>query len=352
MASRGTTPTSTLRVLGEPERAPGPPEILGSSKAMRPVFEMIRQVSGSTATVLIRGESGVGKELVAEAIHRASPTAGGPLIKVNCAALPSTLLESELFGHERGAFTHALETRIGRFELAHSGSIFLDEIGDFPPSTQIALLRVLQQKELERVGSNRTIHTDVRIIAATHKNLEAMIEDGSFRRDLYYRLNVFPVHVPPLRERRTDVLLLADAFVERYARANQRDVRRISTQAIDMLMAYHWPGNVRELENCVERAVLLTEDSVIHGHHLPPTLQTATATATAPTGTLEAALFRVERDLIDDALKTARGNVAEAARALGLTERKIWLRIRRHGIDAKRYRVSAEQPPRPRSIDD
>jgi Nif-specific regulatory protein len=320
-----------------------PPNILGTSKAMRPVFEMIDKVSKSNATVLIRGESGVGKELVAEAIHDASLRAGKPLIKVNCAALPASLLESELFGHEKGAFTNAIETRLGRFELADGGTIFLDEIGDFPPSTQITLLRILQQKEFERVGGSKTIRADVRIIAATNRDLESLITRGQFREDLYYRLNVFPIHVPALRERRTDVLLLADAFVEKFSRANDKDVRRISTQAIDMLMAYHWPGNVRELENCIERAVLLTSESVIHGHHLPPTLQTAVASGTTPKGTLESALFAVERDLIHDALKTARGNAAQAARALGLTERKMGLRIRRHRIDASRYRIEDDR---------
>ena len=316
----------------------GPASILGRSRAIKPVIEMIHTVADSDATVLIRGESGVGKELVADAIHFASPRKNGPLIKVNCAALATGVLESELFGHEKGAFTGAAGERKGRFEMAHGGTIFLDEIGDFPASTQIMMLRVLQERTFERVGGNRTIAADVRIVAATNRDLEKQMLEGAFRQDLYYRLAVFPIHVPPLRERRTDVLLLADAFVEKYGRAAKKDIRRISSEAIDMLMAYHWPGNVRELENCIERAVLLTRDGVIHAHHLPPTLQTADSTDTTVKGGLEATLAAVERDLILDALKTSRGNMAEAARALGITERKMGLRIRKLQIDPKRYR--------------
>ncbi len=317
----------------------GPASILGRSRAIQPVIEMIHTVAESDATVLIRGESGVGKELVADAIHYASSRRSGPLIKVNCAALAAGVLESELFGHEKGAFTGAAVERKGRFEVAHGGTIFLDEIGDFPASTQIMLLRVLQERTFERVGGNRTINADVRIVAATNRDLDTSMADGTFRQDLYYRLAVFPIHVPPLRERRTDILLLADAFVEKYARALGKDIKRITSQAIDMLMVYHWPGNVRELENCIERAVLLTRDGVIHGHHLPPTLQTAESTGTSNEAGLEATLAAVERDLIHDALKTSRGNMAEAARALGLTERKMGLRIRRFEIDPKRYRL-------------
>ncbi len=316
-----------------------PHGIIGNSKAMKPVFEMISKVAVSDATVLIRGESGVGKELVAEAIHNASPRAGKPLIKVNCAALPQGVLESELFGHERGAFTGAVSERRGRFELANGGTIFLDEIGDFSAATQITLLRILQQKEYQRVGGSETLRTDVRIIAATNRDLEVAMADGSFRHDLYYRLNVFPVHVPPLRERRTDILLLADYFAEKFGTGTDKSVKRISTRAIDMLMAYHWPGNVRELENCMERAVLLSNESVIHGHHLPPTLQTAESSGTASEGTLQATIDAVERDMIHDSLKTARGNMARAARNLGITERIMGLRVKKYGIEPKRYRI-------------
>jgi Nif-specific regulatory protein len=307
---------------------------------MQAVYDLIAKVAKSDTTVLIRGESGVGKELVAHAIHYNSLRASRPFIKVNCAALPETLIESELFGHEKGAFTGAIYQRKGRFELAAGGTIFLDEVGDFSPSTQIKLLRVLQEKEFERVGGTGTIKTDVRVIAATNRDVENLIAEGKFRQDLYYRLNVFSIHVPPLRERKTDILLLADHFVEKYSRAHHKDVQRISTPAIDMLMSYHWPGNVRELENCMERAVVVSNDKVIHGHYLPPTLQTAEATGTTHRGTLQESLDEFEKELLLDALKSARGNMAKAARNLNLTERVMGLRVRRYGIQAKRFRVA------------
>jgi Nif-specific regulatory protein len=314
-----------------------PSNIIGTAKEMQVVYDLIAQVCKSEATVLLRGESGVGKELVAHAIHYNSHRSDKPFVKVNCAALPQTVLESELFGHEKGAFTGAVTQRKGRFEVANGGTIFLDEVGDFSPATQITLLRVLQERELERVGGTQTIKVDVRVIAATNKNLEALIAAGHFREDLYYRLNVFPIHIPPLRERRSDIMLLADHFVEMYGRQNNKKVKRISTPAIDMLTAYHWPGNVRELENCVERAVLLTQDEVIHGHHLPPSLQTAEASGTVPSGKLEDTLDRVERELIVEALKTARGNQAKAAKALGITERIMGLRVKKFDIDPHRF---------------
>jgi len=316
-----------------------PSNIVGNSKGMQIVYDLIAQVSKSDTTVLIRGESGTGKELVAHAIHFNSFRASKPFIKVNCGALPESVVESELFGHEKGAFTGAIATRKGRFELAHGGTIFLDEIGDLSPTTQIKLLRVLQEKEFERVGGTQTIKTDVRVITATNRDLEELIEEGIFRQDLYYRLNVFPIHIPPLRERKTDIPLLADHFVEKYSKANHKTIRRISTPAIDMLMTYHWPGNVRELENCIERAVLLSSDHVIHGHHLPPTLQTAEASGTTHEGTLDGTLGNVERDLILDALKASRGNKAKAARALGISERIMGLRVKKFGIDPRRFRT-------------
>ncbi len=317
-----------------------PSNIIGNSRAMQAVYDLIANVCRSDTTALVTGESGVGKELVAHAIHYNSHRASKPFVKVNCAALPETLIESELFGHEMGAFTGAVRERKGRFELASGGTIFLDEIGDFSPSTQIKLLRVLQEREFERVGGSRTIKTDVRIIAATNRDLNALIQESKFRQDLYYRLNVFSIHVPPLRERKTDIPLLADYFVERYSKLNHKKIQRISTPAIDMLMSYHWPGNVRELENCMERAVLLSEDEVIHGHHLPPTLQTAEATGTTHNGTLQEELDKVERELILDALKSSRGNMAKAARQLGLTERVMGLRVARHQVDYRRFRAA------------
>ena len=320
------------RLRGELQSRFRPANIVGNSEAMRTVYRLIEQVAGSETTVLIRGETGTGKDLVAHAIHYNSPRAERPFVKVNVAALPDSVIESELFGHERGAFTGAVASRKGRFEIAHGGTIFLDEIGDLAPHVQVKLLRVLQEREFERVGGDATLRSDVRLIAATNRNLEELLDQESFRADLYYRLAVFPVHIPPLRERRSDVMQLADHFVERY------EMRRISTPAIDMLMSYHWPGNVRELENCIERAALLSSDQVIHGHHLPPSLQTADATGTGPRGTLKSMVARVERELIEEALKWARGNLSAAGRRLGTTERIMGLRVRRYGIDPHRFR--------------
>ncbi len=312
--------------------------IVGNSNKMREVFQMISQVCRSNATVLIRGESGTGKELTANAIHYNSLRAKNPFVKVNCAALPSNLIESELFGHEKGAFTGAIRQKRGKFELATKGTIFLDEIGFVGPDVQVKLLRVLQEREFERVGGYETIKVDVRIIAATNKNLEKAVEEESFRSDLYYRLNVFPVYMPPLRERKTDILLLADYFLEKYTKENQKDIRRFSTPAIDMLVQYHWPGNVRELENCIERAVLLCEEGVIHSYHLPPTVQTAEESDTLPGRSLEDAVANLEREMVIDALKTTRGNMAKAAQLLKTTERKFAYKTRKYGVDYRIYR--------------
>jgi len=315
-----------------------PAELIGRSKPMRTLYQAIGQVAPSPATVLLLGASGTGKELVATAVHRASRRAHKPMVAVNVAALPETLVESELFGHEAGAFTGAKGRRQGRFEAAHGGTLFLDEIGDLAHASQVKLLRVLQEGEIQRVGGNRAIPVDVRIIAATSRDLEAMVEDGSFRADLYYRLHVFPIRVPALRERRTDILLLADHFVERFNRSHGRQVKRISSTAIDMLLAYHWPGNVRELENCIERAVLVAPDGVIFGHHLPPTLQTGEASGTASEGSLKQRIQALEREIVLDTLKERGGNMAAAARVLGITERVMGLRVAAYGIDWRRYR--------------
>lgn len=315
-----------------------PANIIGNSSAMQEVFDMIAQVAQSESTVLIRGESGVGKELVAQAIHYNSRRAAKPFIKVNCAALPETIIESELFGHEKGAFTGAVSQRKGRFELADGGAIFLDEIGDLSPLMQIRLLRVLQEREFERVGGTETIKVDVRIISATNRNLEQMMQQWQFRQDLYYRLNVFPIHIPPLRERRADILDLVNHFVEKYSKLNHKTITRVSTQAVNMLVAYHWPGNVRELENCIERAVLLSNDGVLHAHHLPPTMQTAEGTGTVIRHTLESAVESLEREMIIDALKVNRGNMAKAAGQLDITERVMGLRVRKYGIDPRQFR--------------
>jgi Nif-specific regulatory protein len=314
--------------------------IIGTSSSMREVYAMLTQVAPSDATVLITGESGTGKELVAAELHRLSKRAAGPLIKVNCAALPESIVESELFGHEKGAFTGATAQRKGRFELAHSGTIFLDEIGDLSSQIQVKLLRVLQERELERVGGTSTIKVDVRLVAATNRNLEDEVKAGRFREDLYYRLNVFPLRTPPLRERKSDIMLLADHFAGKYGEKNGKRIRRISAPAIDLLINHSWPGNVRELENCIERAVILSNDEVIHAYNLPPSLQSAASSNTAPNTTLEAALSRLEKEMILEALKLADGNMACAARSLGISERQMGLRVHHYGINWRLYRTT------------
>ncbi len=315
--------------------------IIGNSRQMRDVYQQIAQVAGSPTTVMIRGASGTGKELVAHAIHYNSPRAEGPFVKVNCGALPDTLIESELFGYEAGAFTDARQNKEGRFELADGGTLFLDEIGELSPSTQVKLLRALQDKEFERLGGVRSVTVDVRLITATNRDLERAMGQGVFREDLYYRLNVFSIFMPALRDRKPDILLLADHFAEKYASVLGKSVRRISTPAIDMLMAYHWPGNVRELENCIERAVLVCQGSVIHGHDLPPTLQTAQVSGTLPRLSLDATVANYEKDILLDSLKTARGNQAEAARLLDTTQRIVGYKLRKYGIEPARYRASS-----------
>jgi Nif-specific regulatory protein len=315
-----------------------PKNMIGSADSMRTVYYHVEQVANSITSVLIRGESGTGKELVAKALHEKSDRKSKPFVKVNCAALPDSIIESELFGHEKGAFTGALSMRKGRFELADRGTIFLDEIGDISPSTQVKLLRILQEREFERVGSQETISVDVRVLAATSRDLEAMIEEGTFREDLYYRLNVFPIYMPSLRDRKCDVLLLADYFIEKYAKRQRVKPMRISSAAIDLLISYHWPGNVREIENCMERAVLLAKGQSIKAHHLPPTLQKKSAREVREVSTIEDAIESLEREMIIDALKDTQSNMAEAARRLGLTERKMGLRVKKYEIDLTRYK--------------
>ena len=312
--------------------------IIGNSRKMQEVFHLITQVAKSNANVLLLGESGTGKELVANAIHYNSLRSNKPLIKVNCAALPTNLVEGELFGHEKGAFTGADRQKEGKFELANGGTIFLDEIGSLALESQGKLLRVLQEKELERLGGTKTITVNVRLIAATNKDLTRAIEGGAFREDLFYRLNVYPIYLPPLREREADLLLLADYFLEKYAEEYNKDIKRISTPAIDALVQYHWPGNVRELENCLERAVLLCEDQVIHSYHLPPTLQTAEDTGTQQSQSLKDAVERFERELLIDSLKSSRGNMRQAAMALETTERIFGYKVKKHDVNPKRYR--------------
>ena len=309
--------------------------MVGTSNAMKEVYRLIEQVSNSNATVLLRGESGTGKDLAAHAIHYNSLRTEKPFVKVNCTALPDTLLESELFGHEKGAFTGASERKLGRFERAHGGTIFLDEIGDFSLNLQVKLLRVIQFKEFERVGGLETIKTNVRIVVATHKNLEEQIKEGLFREDLYYRINVFPIYMPPLRDRKDDIMLLADYFLEKIAAENNKDISRISTPAIEMLTRYYWPGNIRELENCIERAVLLCNDDVIRSEHLPPSLQMIKKDEAVAQRSLTEIIENKERELIVDALKKFDGKQRKTARELRISERVLGYKIKKYNIHPK-----------------
>jgi two-component system NtrC family response regulator len=309
--------------------------ILGESGRMQEVLSLVRRVAGSDATILIQGESGTGKELIAKAIHYASPRARGPLISVNCAALPETLLESELFGHEKGAFTGAVATRKGRFEAADGGSLFLDEIGDLPLHLQVKLLRVLQERTFERVGSSRPIAVNARLLAATHRDLEALIRDGRFRDDLYYRINVVTISLPPLRERREDIPLLLDHFVQKFARANGKAIEGLTREARQALLRYDYPGNVRELENVVERAVVLTRDEVIGLEDLPLSVKEPEREG-AEGASLPAAVEGLERRLIRVALARAGGVQTRAAELLGISERVLRYKLKTLGLGTAR----------------
>jgi len=309
--------------------------IIYSSRIMESMLEASLQVADSQATVLLRGESGTGKELVASAIHYASPRTDKPFIKVACAALPENLLESEFFGYEKGAFTGAMERKLGRFELASDGTIFLDEIGDLSLATQVKLLRVLQEKEFERLGGTRTIKVDVRVICATHRNLEEMVKERKFRDDLFYRVNVFPVNIPPLRERKEDIPLLVDHFIHKFNKENKKRIKGINRAALDMLMAYDWPGNVRELENVIERAVVLCQKDLVTSAELPATLRVREEVELPSAGaTLPGVVAAIEKQRIADALakyKTQR----KAAKALGITERMLGYKIGKYRINLK-----------------
>jgi Nif-specific regulatory protein len=313
--------------------------IISNSSRMQEVFEMMYRVADSNATVLLRGESGTGKTLVAKAIHFNSKREKKPFVAVNCAALPETLLESELFGHEKGAFTGANTLKKGRFEQAEGGTIFLDEIGDLSHAVQVKLLNVVQDREFQRLGGVKPIKCNVRLIAATHKDLEKAVESGQFREDFYYRLNVFPVYLPPLRERRTDVLLLAEYFLKKFCEENDKNIARISTPAIDLLIQYHWPGNVRELQNCMERAVLICDEDAIKSYHLPPTLQSAESSSERNPLSLAAAVENFEKELIVEALKKANGNQTKTAELLDTSLRIINYKIHKYHIDAQDYKV-------------
>jgi len=318
--------------------------VKGNSKVMQRLYQMVEKVAQSDATLLILGESGVGKGLVAQTVHDMSSRKDNPFIKLNCASLPESIIESELFGHERGAFTGALNQRIGRFEQAKNGTIFLDEVGEISLGVQAKLLRILQEREFERVGGSTTLKTNARILAATNRDLETMVREGKFREDLYYRLNIIPIMVPPLRQRKADIVLLAEHFIEKYNEQNGKTVNRISTPAIDMLTAYHWPGNVRELENAIERAVILSDDQTIHGYHLPPSLQMAEYPLPENNheGTLQQRLDALEYEMIVEALKCTRGNLLKASQMLGLTNRMMGIRAKKYNIDYRVYRKARD----------
>ena len=341
-----------LRLKRELAKKFRPSNIIGESKRIHDVLASIEMVSQSKATVLIRGETGTGKELVSQAIHYASDRNEGPFVKVSCAALPDTLLEAELFGHEKGSFTGALASRQGRFEMAHKGTLFLDEIGDISLSTQIKLLRVLQEKEFERVGGTKTIKVDIRLITATNRDLEKLVKEGKFREDLYYRLNVVPIFLPALRERREDIPLLVNHFLAIANKENGKKVKYVSDSAMKYLMAYAWPGNIRELQNAVERAVLLCKGDTIEPNLFPipghkdspgltqfePSQLTTSAPAIfedLPEGDLPAAVRVLEEKMIRETLRKTGGNQRRASKMLGLTERILGYKIKNYQIPAK-----------------
>jgi DNA-binding NtrC family response regulator len=304
--------------------------IIGTSAPMRRVFDTISRAAPAKASVLITGESGVGKELVADAIHELSPRKGKPLVKVHCAALAASLLESELFGHEKGAFTGAVSRKRGRFELANEGTLFLDEIGEIDQNIQIKLLRVLQEKKFERVGGEETIEVDVRIVTATNKDLKAEIEKGNFREDLYFRLNVVNIHVPPLRERKDDIPLLIASFLKEFARENGKDIDGIDEKARAALYAYDWPGNVRELRNCMESAVVMAKGQMISEGDLPPTLRTKSDDGwiRIPLGST---MEESEKIIIRDTLSSVKGNKSKAADVLAIGRKTLHRKIAEWG---------------------
>jgi len=303
-------------------------QIIGGSPAMLRTLDLVNQVASSAATVLIQGESGTGKELIANAIHHGSPRRDRPFIKVNCAALPETLLESELFGYERGAFTGAVARKEGRFELANSGTLFMDEIGDLSPTTQAKLLRVLQEGEFERLGGTRTLKADVRLVAATNADLAVLVREKRFREDLFYRLNVITIEIPPLRERREDIPVLAQHFLRRFAAKNAKTMTGFAEETLDILQTYSWPGNVRELENVIERAVVLTRSPMISPADLPETLVGSDQAARHLVISIGTPLEEVEDRLIEETLRYTKGDKTVAAKLLGIATRTIYRRVK------------------------
>ena len=341
LAEREQLIAENRRLMRELEKIQQPGNIVGNCQAMKEVYSMIAQVAASDATVLVRGSSGTGKELVTRAIQYASNRRDKPFVVVNCAALPENLVESELFGHEKGAFTGAVSRRVGRLAAADTGTIFLDEVGDLSLAMQVKLLRFLQERTFQMIGSNEELKVDVRLIAATSRNLEQLIAEGRFREDLYYRLNVFPIHLPDLADRKSDIAPLADFFLDKYNKRHNKHVKRISASAMNLMLAYHWPGNVRELENTVERAVLTSHDDVIHAYNLPPALQEFEA-RTRTVGNVESGLAAMvgeyEKSIIMEALKLHRANVAAAARYLKTTPRILRYKIDRLNISLSNFR--------------
>ena len=321
-------------------------EIVGSSEALRRVLGQVSKVAPTDSTVLISGETGTGKELIARAIHNRSNRSTRAFIRVNCAAISPSLIASELFGHERGSFTGAHQRRLGRFESADGGTIFLDEVGEIPPETQVALLRVLQEHEFERVGGNQTVPVDVRVLAATNKDLRAAVADGTFRQDLFYRLNVFPIQVPALRDRVDDIPLLVEYLVDRYAKKAGKRIRSVSKNTLDLFQGYDWPGNIRELQNVVERAVVLCEGEtfcVDPSWLAPASSSPASPNPTAQTIPLVADLAERERAMIENALREAEGLISGptgAAAKLGIPRQTLEFKIRNLGINRPRFRAS------------
>jgi formate hydrogenlyase transcriptional activator len=339
-AARDQLAREQVYLREEIERSSMFEEIVGTSRALREILAQISQVAPTDSTVLIQGETGTGKELIARAIHNRSKRANRAFIRVNCAAIPPSLIASELFGHEKGAFTGALQKRIGRFESADGGTIFLDEVGELPHETQISLLRVLQEREFERMGGNQSIHVDVRVVAATNRDLSAAVDEGSFRKDLFYRLNVFPIRVPPLRERGEDIPLLIEYLVDRYAKKSGKQIRGIDKRTLQLLQSYEWPGNVRELQNVIERAVIVCDGETFR-------VDASWFSRTAPTSKsrhpFAADFVEREKAIIENALRETKGLIsgpAGAAAKLGLPRQTLDSKIKKLNINRYRFKAS------------
>lgn len=316
-----------------------PANMIGNGQAMQVVYNLISKVAPTTANVLITGESGVGKELVAKSIHFNSQRASKKLAEFNCAGLTESVIEAELFGHITQDSQGKKIITKGIFEEANGGSVYLTDLSDISLNLQAKLLQLIQDKKLNRIGSTETVDVDIRLITATNKNIERLLEEGKVHGELYYLLNVFPIYIPPLHERKSDIPLLIDHFIDKFNKGHRLEVKRISTSAIDMIMSYHWPGNVRELENCLQRACILANTGVIYGFHLPPTLQTPESSGAPERGALQSVLAKVEKELIQDNLKLTKGDIGLAADNLGLTQRQMELRIAKYAINLRKYKL-------------